>query len=70
METRVFRLTVRFLLSTVRAPWGVQKPNGSLSSKTLPLLSPFDSGCVVCSGVGWGSLSVQALHAPWPCREG
>lgn len=62
METRVFRLTVRFLLSTVLAPRGVQKPTRSLRSKTLPPLSPFYSSCVMCNGVGCGCLSVQ--HPP------
>lgn len=66
METRVFRLTVRFLLSTVLAPRGVQKPTRSLRSKTLPPLSPFHSPCVMCNGVGCGCLSVQ--HPPLPRR--
>lgn len=70
METRAFRLTVRFLLSTVPAPCGVQKPTGPLSSKTLPPLSSFYSGCVMCKGVACGSLLVEALHHPRPCRKG
>lgn len=70
METRAFRLTVRFLLSTVPAPCGVQKPTGPLSSKTLPPLSSFYSGCVMCNGVACGSLLVEALHPPRPRQEG
>lgn len=75
METRVFRLTVRFLLSTVLAPRGVQKPTRSLRSKTLPPLSPFHSPCVMCNGVGCGCLSVQHPPCPGgrprrPCRPG
>lgn len=71
METRAFRLTVRFLLSTVPAPCGVQKPTGPLSSKTLPPLSSFYSGYVMCNGVACGSLLVEALHPPpGPGRKG
>lgn len=85
METRVFRLTVRFLPSTTPAPCDVQKPNRFLSSKTLPPLSPFYSGCVMCNGVGCGcsssacppplqGRSIMNLLTAWertlPCRPG
>lgn len=70
METSVFRLTVRFFLSTVPASCGVQKPKGSLSSKVLPLLSCFYSGCMMCNGVGCGCLLVQALHVTLPWQGG
>lgn len=70
METRLFRLTVSFLLSAVPVPCGVQKPYWISEQQILPPLSPFYSGCVMCNGVDCGCLLAQGLATPLPLQGG
>lgn len=61
MKTRVFRLTVRFLLFNCACPLWCSEV-GPLSSKAPPLLFPFHSGFVICSRVGYGCLALEVPY--------